>query len=149
MNAIKENHTLVSNVPQGATVKKLYSLCYFIPRVFKHYARENKVKFLIVVLSVISSHAAETPLVRAVSSQQAFESAKQLPVELQSKIAPYLIPRSFLQAKNMGCLRMLQGPNHSVNSVAFNHDGSLLASGSYDETINIWDLGKVKLMCTQ
>ena len=34
----------------------------------------------------------------------------------------------------------MKGHNSSVNSVAFNYNGILLASGSYDSTIKLWNL---------
>ena len=34
----------------------------------------------------------------------------------------------------------MQGHNDWVNSVAFNHNGTLLASGSGDRTIKLWNL---------
>ena len=34
----------------------------------------------------------------------------------------------------------MKGHNDSVSSVAFNHNGTLLASGSYDNTIKLWNL---------
>ena len=34
----------------------------------------------------------------------------------------------------------LEGHNGSVRSVAFNHNGTLLASGSDDKTIKLWNL---------
>lgn len=37
-------------------------------------------------------------------------------------------------------LRLLTGHTERVYSVAFNPDGSVLASGSYDGTILLWDL---------
>ncbi|MDP8228231.1 MAG: hypothetical protein P9M15_02120 [Candidatus Electryoneaceae bacterium] len=36
-------------------------------------------------------------------------------------------------------IRTLTGHSKQVNSVAFNHDGTLLASGSYDKTIILWN----------
>ena len=33
-----------------------------------------------------------------------------------------------------------QAHNYSVSSVAFNHNGTLLASGSHDSTIKLWNL---------
>ena len=34
----------------------------------------------------------------------------------------------------------MQGDTNIVYSVSFNHDGSVLASGSYDTTIKLWSM---------
>ena len=34
----------------------------------------------------------------------------------------------------------MEGHEYSVTSVAFNHNGTLLASGSKDKTIKLWNL---------
>ena len=36
--------------------------------------------------------------------------------------------------------RTLEGHSHYVNGIAFSPDGSLLASGSHDRTVAIWDV---------
>ncbi|WP_347339541.1 WD40 repeat domain-containing protein, partial [Planktothrix sp. FACHB-1355] len=42
----------------------------------------------------------------------------------------------------------LTGHSNSVNSVAFSPDGQTLASGSFDDTIKIWDIRSGKLKTT-
>jgi WD40 repeat protein len=37
-------------------------------------------------------------------------------------------------------LKTLQGHTDSVRTVAFNPDGTIIASGSADETIKLWDV---------
>ena len=36
-------------------------------------------------------------------------------------------------------LQTLEGHSDAVNSIAFSHDSKLLASGSYDNTVKVWD----------
>lgn len=38
------------------------------------------------------------------------------------------------------CIKILEGHTDTVNSVAFNHDSSLIVSASQDQTICIWDV---------
>jgi GTPase SAR1 family protein len=45
-------------------------------------------------------------------------------------------------------LRTLEGHNDSVNSVAFDPAGKMLASGSYDATVRLWDVSSGKLLRT-
>lgn len=45
------------------------------------------------------------------------------------------------------CLNILQGHIHWVRSVAFNSDGTLLASCSHDQTIRLWEVDTGK--CVQ
>ena len=39
------------------------------------------------------------------------------------------------------CVSTLTGHSGSVRSVAWNNDGSKLATGSWDETVRIWSVG--------
>lgn len=36
-------------------------------------------------------------------------------------------------------IRRLHGHTHRVNTAAFNSDASILASGSYDSSVRLWD----------
>ena len=38
------------------------------------------------------------------------------------------------------CLKVLKGHTDFVKSAAFNQEGSLIVSASYDKTIRIWDV---------
>jgi WD40 repeat protein len=42
----------------------------------------------------------------------------------------------------------LKGHSDRINSLAFSPDGKILASGSDDKTIKIWQLATGKLICT-
>ena len=38
------------------------------------------------------------------------------------------------------CLKTLEGHSSSVRSVAWSRDGQTLASGSYDNTVKLWNV---------
>src|ERR1700681_1235813 len=46
------------------------------------------------------------------------------------------------------CLQTLEGHSDSVNSVAFSHDSTRLASASYHSTVKIWDAGSGECLQT-
>ena len=46
------------------------------------------------------------------------------------------------------CLQTLEGHRNEVNSVAFSHDSTRLASGSNDNTVKIWDASSGKCLQT-
>ena len=46
------------------------------------------------------------------------------------------------------CAVQMQGHGSSVGSVSFNHDGSMLATGSYDGTAKLWSIPDGQLMKT-
>jgi WD40 repeat protein len=45
-------------------------------------------------------------------------------------------------------LKTLQGHTDSVRAIAFNPDGTIIASGSADETIKLWDVETGKCLKT-
>ncbi|KAF1936747.1 hypothetical protein EJ02DRAFT_328355, partial [Clathrospora elynae] len=47
--------------------------------------------------------------------------------------------RPALSDRWSACLQTLEGHSHWVNSVAFSHDSTRLASASRDSTVKIWD----------
>ena len=47
--------------------------------------------------------------------------------------------RPTLSEKWSACLQTLEGHSDDVNSVAFSHDSTRLASASWDRTVKIWD----------
>ena len=49
---------------------------------------------------------------------------------------------------NFTCLKTLEGHSDSVRSIAYSPDGTKIVSGSYDETIKIWDANTGKCLKT-
>ena len=46
----------------------------------------------------------------------------------------------FRDQRKPRCIRTFKGHTSWVRSVAFSHDGKLMASGSDEETIKLWDI---------
>ncbi|KAM6476127.1 hypothetical protein HDV62DRAFT_384573 [Trichoderma sp. SZMC 28011] len=53
---------------------------------------------------------------------------------------PWMLLKPAVEADWDACLQTLEGLGDSVNSVAFSPDGQRLASGSFNGTIEIWDV---------
>jgi hypothetical protein len=66
-------------------------------------------------------------------------------VQRVDTVSPFLSP---LAIEKLALLRTLKGHTDSVNSVALSADGQILASGSHDDTIKVWELSTGKLMRT-
>ncbi|MBI3409635.1 MAG: protein kinase [Planctomycetes bacterium] len=45
-------------------------------------------------------------------------------------------------------IALFEGHSDGINSLAYNHDGTLLASGSFDRTVKIWDVASQKELIT-
>ncbi len=66
--------------------------------------------------------------------------------EQSTSVSPSLVPTTFLEWLNRpiewqqpACVMTLQGHTHYVTCVALSEDGSTLVSGSFDNTVKVWD----------
>ena len=91
-----------------------------------------------VVMQLTPPPALASPAVTSEIPQEMAKPGSITPtVQRVDTVAPFLSP---LANKKLALLQTLTGHTGSVNSVALSADGQTLASGSYDETIKVWNL---------
>ncbi|KAF2490874.1 WD40 repeat-like protein [Lophium mytilinum] len=84
--------------------------------------------------------AIETSPLQAYASALVFSPVRSLIRSYFKQETPKGITvHSSLSDEWSACLQTLEGHGSSVSAVAFSQDGSLLASGSLDRTVRIWD----------
>ncbi|KAF2200698.1 NACHT-domain-containing protein, partial [Delitschia confertaspora ATCC 74209] len=68
-------------------------------------------------------------------------SPTQSPIRqiFEKEVPDWIIAKPYTGDKWSACLQTLEGHSSSVNSVAFSHDSTRLASVSNDRTVKIWD----------
>ncbi|CAI7613168.1 unnamed protein product [Penicillium pancosmium] len=84
--------------------------------------------------------ATESSPLQVYSSSLIFSPAQSITKICYQKERPsWLVNESAMAEDWSSCLQTLEGHSRSVASVTWSPDGSRLASGSYDQTIGIWD----------
>ncbi len=99
-----------------------------------------------VVEQLTSPHASASPVIAETMPQATAKPSLTTPTIQQPKNkAPVLLP---LPVEQLALLLTLTGHKQIVDSVAISPDGQTLVSGSYDETIKVWELSTGKLIRT-
>jgi len=128
--------SLMKRLPDGIVMMmKLENLIKFdespIGHAFIHDAR----RFIVFNRSVIE----QAPL-QAYCSALVFAPEKSIVRETFKKHIPSWIQRKpRVEAYWNAMLQTLEGHTHSVTSVAFSPDGTQVVSGSWDQTVRLWD----------
>ena len=90
----------------------------------------------------------DNPL-QAYASALIFSPARSLTRGLFKHEEPkWITIKPLMRDEWSACLQTLEGHSAGVNSVAFSRDSTRLASGSYDNTVKIWDASSGKCLRT-
>lgn len=93
--------------------------------------------------------AIEHSPLQAYTSALIFSPARSLIRVLFKEEAPkWITLKPGIRDEWGACLQTLEEHSSTVNSIAFSHDSALLASGSDDETVKIWDSSSGKCLQT-